>query len=153
MSNFAAVILVALGLLMPSIAGAQADDQATDVDAVSEIPSAAELEAAGATIGRIIIEKQNVFDTSKPGENKSIFRLANRWHIVTRDRIIAQQLLFATGDPFSQRLLQESERLLRANNFLYDAKIIPVRYADGVVDIRVWTRDLWTLMPGFSVSR
>lgn len=153
MNIFVSLVLIAHGLLMPSLAGAQANDQGTDIDAQSDIPSAAKLEAAGATIGRIIIEKQNVFDTSKPGENKSIFRLANRWHIITRDRIIAQQLLFATGEPFSQRLLQESERLLRANNFLYDAKINPVRYEDGVVDIRVWTRDLWTLMPGFSVSR
>ncbi len=28
-----------------------------------------------------------------------------------------------------------------------------MRYEKGVVDIRVWTRDLWTLMPRFSVSR
>jgi outer membrane protein assembly factor BamA len=153
MSNFAAVILVAFGLLMPSLARAQVDDQGTDGDAQSEIPSAAELEAAGATIGRIIIDKQNVFDPSKPGENKSIYRLANRWHIITRDAVIEQQLLFRTGDRFSQRMLEESERLLRANNYLFDAKILPIRYADGIVDIRVWTRDLWTLMPGFSVSR
>ena len=123
------------------------------VDAVAGLPSAAELEAAGAIIGRVIIEKQNVFDTSKPGENKSIFRLANRWHIVTRDSVIEQQLLFRSGDIYSQRLLEESERLLRQNNYLYDTKITPIRYEDGVVDIRVWTRDLWTLMPGLSVSR
>jgi hemolysin activation/secretion protein len=67
--------------------------------------------------------------------------------------VIEQQLLFHSGDPFSQRLLEESERLLRQNNYLYDAKITPISYADGVVDIRVWTRDLWTLMPGLSVSR
>jgi len=138
---------------MPFVAAAQADDQGTDVDAAPAIPSAAELEAAGATIGRIVIDKENVFDLSKPGENKSIFRLANRWHIVTRDGVIEQQLLFRSGDPFSQRLLEESERLLRVNNYLYDVKITPLRYTDGVVDIRVWTRDVWTLMPGLSVSR
>lgn len=149
----ACLVLVAHGLLMPFKAGAQADDPHTDVDAAPVIPSAAELEAAGATIGRIVIEKQNVFDTTKPGENKSIFRLANRWHIVTRDAVIEQQLLFRSGDRFSERLLEESERLLRVNNYLYDAKITPIRYTDGVVDIRVRTRDLWTLMPGISVSR
>jgi outer membrane protein assembly factor BamA len=153
MINFASLVLIAHGLLMPSLAGAQADDQGTDVDAQSEIPSPAELEAAGATIGRIVIEKQDVFDPSKPGENKSIYRLANRWHIITRDAVIEHQLLFRTGDRFSQRLLEESERLLRANNYLFDAKIMPIRVADGIVDIQVWTRDLWTLMPGFSVSR
>jgi len=153
MSNFAFLVLIAHGLLMPSLAAAQANDQDTDVDAHSELPSAAELEAAGAIIGRIIIDKQDVFDLSKPGENKSIYRLANRWHIMTRDAVIEQQLLFRTGDRFSQRLLDESARLLRQNNYLYDAKIMPIRIADGIVDIRVWTRDLWTLMPGISISR
>ena len=152
--KLACLALVSSGLLAPLAAPAQEANQDVMVEpGAAELPSAAELEAEGAIIGRVIIEKQNVFDTSKPAENKSIFRLANRWHIITRDRIIAQQLLFATGDAFSQRLLEESERLLRANNFLYDAKISPLRYADGVVDIRVRTRDLWTLMPGFSVSR
>lgn len=149
----ACLILVAHGMLLPLKAGAQADDQDADADAAPGIPSAAELEAAGATIGRIVIETQNVFDTTKPGESKSIFRLANRWHMVTRGSVIEQQLLFRSGDRFSQRVLEESERLLRVNNYLYDAKVTPIRYADGVVDIRVWTRDLWTLMPGISVSR
>lgn len=146
------LLLLANGLLLTSVAAAQSTDAGIDAD-TPVIPSPAEMEAAGATIGRIIIEKQNVFDTSKPGENKSIFRLANRWHILTRDSVIQQQLLFRTGDPYSKRLLEESERLLRANNYLYDAIITPVRYENGVVDIRVWTRDLWTLMPGLSVSR
>ena len=153
MSKFAFLVLIVHGFLMPSMPAAQADDQGTDVDALSELPSAAELEAAGATIGRIIIDKQDVFDLSKPGENKSIYRLANRWHIITRDAVIEQQLLFRTGDRFSQRVLDESARLLRQNNYLYDAKIMPIRIADGIVDIRVWTRDLWTLMPGISISR
>jgi outer membrane protein assembly factor BamA len=153
MNKLACLALVLSGFLTELPVLAQETNQDTVVDAVADLPSAAELEAAGAIIGRIVIERQNVFDTSKPGENKSIFRLANRWHIVTRVSVIEQQLLFRTGDPFSQRLLEESERLLRKNNYLYDTKITPVRYADGVVDIRVWTRDLWTLMPGISVSR
>ena len=153
MSKFAFLVLIAHGFLMPSLPAAQVDDQGADVDALSELPSAAELEAAGATIGRIIIDKQDVFDLSKPEENKSIYRLANRWHIMTRDAVIEQQLLFRTGDLFSQRVLDESARLLRQNNYLFDAKITPIRVADGIVDIRVWTRDLWTLMPGISISR
>ena len=154
MNKLACLALVSSGLLAPLPTPAQETNQEVMVEpAGTDLPSAAELEAAGATIGRVIIDKQNVFDTSKPGENKSIFRLANRWHIVTRDSVIEQQLLFRSGDPFSQRILEESERLLRVNNYLYDAKITPIRYEEGVVDIRVWTRDLWTLMPGLSVSR
>ena len=118
-----------------------------------KLPSTAELEAAGAVIGNIVVERDNVFDTSQPGENKLIFRLANRWHTITRETAIREQLLFTTGEPFSARLLTESERLLRKNAYLYDAKIEAVQFAGGVVDIRVRTKDLWTLMPGFSVSR
>ena len=152
-SKIACLVLIASGILAPVAAGAEGPDQGAAADGDTDLPSVAELEAAGAIVGRILIEKQNVFDLSKPAENKSIYRLANRWHIVTRDAVIQQQLLIRTGDRFSQRLLEESERLLRANNYLYDTKITPIRYADGVVDIRVWTRDVWTLMPGLSVSR
>jgi len=131
-----------------------------DVPAVPEVtsdepkvPTAAELEAQGAIIGEIIFDKQNVFDTSQPGENNALYRLANRWHIITRDSVIRHQLLFAPGDPFSRRLIEETERLLRKNAFFYDVKIEAIRYENGLVDIRVWTRDLWTLMPGISISR
>ena len=152
-SNFACLVLITSGILAPVAAGAEEPDQVAAADSDTALPSVAELEAAGAIIGRIVIEKQNVFDLSKPAENKFIYRLANRWHIVTRDAVIEQQLLIGAGDNFSQRLLEESERLLRANSYLYDAKVTPLQYEDGVVDIRVWTRDLWTLNPGVSVSR
>lgn len=127
--------------------------QLTMVLADEALPPAEELEAAGAVIGRIIYEQKNVFDTTQPGENKSFYRFANRWHLVTREKVIREQLLFASGDAFSARQLAESERILRQNAYLYDAKIEAVSFSDGVVDIRVWTRDLWTLMPGFSISR
>jgi outer membrane protein assembly factor BamA len=118
-----------------------------------EVPTPEELEASGAIIGEIIYEKQNVFDPSQPGENKSLYRLANRWHVITRDSVIRNQLLFRSRDQFQARLLDESERILRQNAFLYDASVDPVRYANGTVDILIRTRDLWTLMPGLSVSR
>ena len=152
MRKLSFLALIASGIFMFVDARAQDADQRAAV-AGTVVPSMAELEAAGAIIGRVIIDKQNVFDLSKPDENKALFRLANRWHIVTRDAVIEQQLLFRSGDRFSQRLLEESERLLRANKYLFDTRVTPVRYENGVVDVRVWTRDLWTLNPGISVSR
>jgi hypothetical protein len=149
------VILVGLALLcagsVPVLA--QTEDRGASNDNEGKIPSAAELETQGAIVGKILIDNKDVFDTSQPGENKSLFRLANRLHIITRDSVIEQQLLFRSGDKYSKRLLEESERLLRRNSYLFDAKITPIKYENGVVDLRVWTRDLWTLMPGFSVSR
>ena len=117
------------------------------------IPGDQELEQAGAVIGEIYLAKFDVFDTSLPGENKSLFRLANRLHIETRDVVILNQLVMKSGDKYERRLLDESERILRGNQYLYDARIIPVRYENGVVDISVATRDTWTLGLGFTASR
>ncbi|HUD96478.1 MAG TPA: POTRA domain-containing protein [Woeseiaceae bacterium] len=122
-------------------------------DNAAIFPEPAELEAQGAIIGRIILRKGNVFDTSRPDEDKALYRLANRWHVLTRDSVIRQQLLFREGDRYSARLVAESARLLRRNGYLYTADVMPIHYEDGVVDIEVRTRDLWTLMPAMSISR
>jgi len=117
------------------------------------IPDAKALEASGAQIREVILEKRNIFDLSDPAENKWLYRWANRLHIITRDKVIDNQLLFRAGDNFDQRLLDESERILRANRFIFEANIEPVRYEDGVVDLRVTTQDVWSLTPDFSFSR
>jgi outer membrane protein assembly factor BamA len=139
--------------LLMSGPGIRAQSAAPDAETLPEIPSSERLEEMGATVGKIVLLKENVFDPSQPGEDRWLYRLANRWHIVTRDSVIRQQLLFREGDRFSKRLLEESARLLRENAYLYTATVEPLSYEDGVVDIVVRTRDLWTLMPGASVSR
>lgn len=135
--------------------------RAADIDAAApddgtespEIPGDAELEASGAVVGNITLVRDNVFDTSKPGENYALYRLANRSHIVTKDAVIRSQLLIKPGDPYSRRLLDESARLLRQNRYLFDVTVTPNGYQNGVVDIVVWTRDVWTLVPDLSFSR
>jgi len=118
-----------------------------------EQPGIKALELEGATIGQVVLERANVFDLSDPDENKALYRLANRWHIVTKEKVIQGQLLFKEGDTFSNRLLDESARILRQNLYLYDATIKPIRVRDGVVDISVETRDVWSLGPDISFSR
>jgi hypothetical protein len=117
------------------------------------IPSDAELASSGAVIGEILIDNQNIFDESDPQDNTKLFRLANRLHIRTRERVVRDQLLFRTGDRFSRHVLDESERILRSDRYFYDAWITPVSYHDGQVDLRVTTRDVWTLNPGISFGR
>jgi Omp85 superfamily domain len=119
----------------------------------TQLPSDDELEGAGATFGEIRIANENIFDLEDPKEDTALFRLANRLHIVTREEVIRRQLLFATGDRYSKRLMDESERLLRSARYLYDASIRPVAYHDGKVDVEVVTRDVWTLNPGISFGR
>jgi outer membrane protein assembly factor BamA len=117
------------------------------------VPAPDALEAAGAVIGDIRIVIGDIFDTNIPGERAWLYRTANKLHIETRENTIRDQLLFKPGEPFRARLIEETERLLRANGYLYSAEIEPVAYRDGVVDLVVRTRDVWTLNPGFSYSR
>jgi len=42
---------------------------------------------------------------------------------------------------------------LRLLSYIYDARIVPVHYADGKVDVMVLTKDVWTLSPGISFAR
>ncbi len=134
--------LAACLLAFLSLAG-QARAQGTPP--ASPIPSFAELEALGARIGAIRVDPQNIFDLDDPKENNSFFRLANRIHVTTRPWVIERALLFKTGDRLSRQVIEETERVLRANRSVYDAQIRPVAWRDGVVDIDVVTRDTWTL--------
>lgn len=122
-------------------------------EAAQPIPSPAELEASGAVIGEIRVVVGDVFDTSLPGEGGWMYRTANKLHINTRGSVVRDQLLFKPGQPYDHRLVLETERLLRANDYLYDATIVPVAYDGHAVDLEVRTRDVWTLNPGVSFSR
>lgn len=117
------------------------------------MPDDETLEKEGARIGNIIIKIQDIFDTTRPEENTRLFRLANRWHINTRESTVLDRLLVRTGDVYRESIVRESERLLRDTRYLYDATITPIRYVDGVVDLEVVTRDVWTLNPGVSFGR
>ncbi|MGB5448306.1 MAG: hypothetical protein WBM80_05215, partial [Woeseiaceae bacterium] len=118
-----------------------------------ELPDSDTLERDTAVIGEITLEKLTVFDLSNPDENNWLYRLANRLHIVTQDKVIKKQLLFRSGDEYSTRVIDESARILRQNRFLFDAEIRPRRYENGTVDLTVVTRDVWTLNPDISVTR
>ena len=85
----------------------------------------------GAVIGKIRLEKSNVFDLSIPEENNRLYRFANRLHILTQDKVIQKQLLFRSGDKYSARKIDESERILRQNLYLFDASITPERRKDA----------------------
>lgn len=108
---------------------------------------------SAATVGSISIVNHNIFDLDDPEEDKLLFRLANRLHRTTRPAVVRQQLLFTPGDPFSLRELEESERILRSNRYIQEARIEPVPNGHGSVDVNVHTSDVWTLVPRVSLSR
>jgi hypothetical protein len=138
-----------LGAICAAIALAPAIAQ----DAGAPIPSFRELEAAGAVIGEIRIDNQNIFDLENPREDGLFYRLANRLHVRTRPGFLRRSLLFNSGERVSARVIEETERLLLASHNIYEVSIRPVAYRDGIVDIEVMTRDTWTLDPTIKLSR
>lgn len=123
--------------------------------AVPSLPSFAELQDRGARIGRIVISARDIFDLDNPREDKLLFRWANALHIGTRPGVIERALLFASGEPVSLPLIEETARVLRSNRYLYDVTIRPVAVdtVNNTVDIEVITRDTWSFDPGVTAGR
>lgn len=152
-SNNGLLIRLLAGALFLFLGQATVAEPVTASQELAPLPGFAELEASGAIIGEIRINNQDIFDLTDPKEDNALFRQANKLHIQTRPEVIRGKLLFKSGDLLIKRLIDESERLLRSNRFLYDVVIRPSKIHDGVVDIEVMTRDTWTLNPGVSFSR
>ncbi len=125
------ILLVLLGLQASPLAAAP--------------PRKAHPAASGATIASIKIENHNVFDPDVPAENKLIYRLADRLHIVTREAVIQRELLFEVGDPYDPLLMEETERNLRGLSFIRRAEVSETVNSKGGVDVVVRTYDSWTL--------
>ena len=105
------------------------------------------------TIGSVNTTRLEIFDESNEKENNWFFRAANKLHILTKDSAVRQELLFKEGDSFDQRLIDESARLVRDLNQLYDADIRVVGYCEQRTDIEVITRDVWSLNLDLSFDR
>ena len=148
--KLASLVLLCTGLV-------EAHAEAPDPTHGEQAPglSTAELEQRQARIGAINIIIGNVFDTSNPSEDKALYRWANRFHVMTQERVVNSVLLFEEGEPYRGRVLAESERALRATGFVAEAAIAAGEYhADtNTVDVNVFVRDAWTLQPDFSFKR
>ena len=143
-------LFIALALLSRAVGAAQGD---LTREWPADIPPGPELEAAGAVIGRIEVIAGDIFDPSIPDESGWLYRTANRLHMNTRVSILRDQLLFESGDRYVHRIVEETERIMRNNDYLYDAVIVPTAWDGHTVDLRVRTRDTWTLNPGIDFSR
>src|SRR5262245_57883141 len=142
-------LVVACWMLAGLAPDADADDngpQSCADDSVVTIPE-------GTVFGQVRIDNQDVFNPEDPKEDRRLYRVANQIHVTTNPGVIERRLLFDSDDHYTLQVLQESERLLRSAGFLYDAHICVLDYHDGVVDVSVQTRDVWTLRPSISFGR
>ena len=107
---------------------------------------------ASLEIGTIEVIANEVFDGTAD-EQSFLYRVANRIHAGTREHVIRRELLFESGDPFNQELIEQTERNLRSLRFLRNARVVTTPIDDNGdgqaerVDVRVETWDTWSLEP------
>jgi len=112
-----------------------------------------QLEAEGYRIGKIRVHNQEIFEAEGGQGLSPLYRLANNLHIDTRDSVIESQLLFAKGEPLSERRIEETERNLRDLRYIRDPDVRAVDCHDGVADLEVAVREVWTTNPGVTFER
>jgi hypothetical protein len=106
---------------------------------------------AGKTIRNINIAVLDVFggsvDHPQDTVRSWIEKTGNSLHAETKKWKIKNMLIFAEGDKFIPYNIKESERIIRQNLYVYDARIIPqnIKNNPDSVDINVYVQDLWSL--------
>lgn len=122
-------------------------------------PSAAQTEPALPRIRSVVIQNRPVFapderldDVPLLPDLTFVFDLANLLHIDTKEEVIRRELLVREGDLADPRLIEESERNLRAQPWVRQVRIVTEPTPDGRVDVVVRTQDTWTTQPRVDYS-
>jgi len=96
---------------------------------------------AGQPISDIVVITQPPFTERLPQRLEWVRRTVRRTHVNTRDEVIRRFLLMKVGQACNQIRRAESERILRAQPFLVDARIRVYDDEAGGVRLEVETRD------------
>jgi hypothetical protein len=107
--------------------------------------------ATGLRVGRITVTTVPLFSAEEAGQS-TFYGIANRLAVPTRAALVRKFLLFHEGEPFDPARLRESERTLRALDFLKSVTVTPLPPRDGVVDVTVATQDDFTTNPEVDFS-
>ena len=108
----------------------------------------------GSIIDSIEIDNRNIYDLQDRRYKGFLFRAADHLHIVTKQQIVRQELLFSVGDKFDPELVAETARNLRTRFPFNDAWIETKQIGPGRVLVRVVTIDQWSLVGGLrSINR
>ena len=101
-------------------------------------------------IDTIIIRTADVF-TPEEAEAKGLFRFLNTIHIVTRESVIRDELLFQVGDSLDPTAIEETARNLRKREIFKRVNIDTTRI-DGRFAVIVDTQDGQSTKPNFSFT-
>lgn len=137
----AAAWLACAGVPWPTLSGqgARAGSAAQPpVSSRGRLPVAG---CAGQPIRDITIITQPPFNEKLPARLEWVRQTVRRTHVNTQPAVLRRFLLLKVGDPCNQIRRAESERILRAQPFLVDARIRVFDDNDGGVRLEVETRD------------
>jgi hypothetical protein len=101
---------------------------------------------AGQPISDIVVITQPPFTERLPARLEWVRRTARALHANTRDEVVRRFLLLQVGQPCNQIQRAESERILRAQPFLVDARIRVYDDENGGVRLEAETRDDFSLI-------
>jgi hypothetical protein len=135
--------------------GAQAADASIAIATGTVVAPESRASASTAPfVADVRVESTNVFDPAVPGEDIWPFRMADKLHIITRERVVRDELLLRPGDRWDSLKALESERNLRAGYAFRRVEVVQVPRPDGRVDEVARTQDSWSTNPriGFGTS-
>ncbi len=106
----------------------------------------------GKIIGKITIRQLDIFgqsvnDTTRRGNRFERFA-SKSFHHNTREKVIRKSfLLFSEGDKVNPQSFRDTERLLRANPVIHDARIIlsERKGSTWLVDVLILVQDVWSV--------
>lgn len=146
------VLLVCSGMAGPLVdvvsaqQNARVDSTATRQQPVSSRGRLPVTGCSGQTISDIVVITQPPFNEKLPRQLEWVRRTVRALHVNTRDEVVRRFLLLKVGDACNQIKRAESERILRAQPYLVDARINAYDDEQGGVRLEVETRDDFSLM-------
>lgn len=106
-------------------------------------------------VSRVEFRVHDAFEGSEThsGLERAVYDIGNRLHIDTREATLRRRLPFRAGDTVSIDVLRETEKNLRAEEFLADAIVEVRRLPDSTFAVMVTSYDQWSTALGVSLGR
>ncbi|MEE9554411.1 MAG: BamA/TamA family outer membrane protein [candidate division Zixibacteria bacterium] len=98
----------------------------------------------GKTISSIEVVRCDVFDDKIREKTPFYYRWGNYLHIITKERVVRNELLFDIGEPVDSLRIIESQRNLRLRGFISEVFVSAESNGPDSVDLTITTIDYWT---------
>lgn len=102
----------------------------------------------GQRISDVVVLAQPPLGRAVPGRFRGLQRKVTSFHATTDESVIRRFLLLNPGDLCDELRRSESERILRAQPYLVDARVRPYDDGAGGVRLEVETRDEFSVIVG-----